>query len=327
MRTEIEARRALWVLAGVLLIAQPLSLLLGTSYLQRWGSPGNAYNQWTTYNAHPTPDVLFIGDSRVRLDIDTNELSRSLSASVASIGIDAAKPEFLEALTERIAAAPATPRTVVIALSEYQLNASWDAKADSGGLQTNYFWQISGPPDARYIATALRLDPERGRLLAGWTVPLLANYSVIVEGFRCDIAALRRRNDCADEYTDRDRVMDEAVRRRWEPIVRDGYLGSYEVSVAQAASAIRAARALLDRGIAVRFVILPVYRAEALAPAAYARFRERAASIASAVGARFIDLHSTYDDRPEIFFDSNHLTRRGARELAGVLASSLAVGR
>src|SRR5437667_11018791 len=100
--TEREARRALWVLVVVLVVVQPLSMLLGTSYLQRWGSPGNAYNQWTAYRAGPVPEILFLGDSRVRLDVDTAALARALSVSVASIGIDAAKPELLEALAERI---------------------------------------------------------------------------------------------------------------------------------------------------------------------------------------------------------------------------------
>ena len=323
MTTEHEARRALWVLGAVLVAVQPLSMLLGTSYLQRWGSPGNAYNQWIAYRDQAVPEILFIGDSRVRLDVDTDALSRDLSAPVASIGIDAAKPAILEALAERIADGPTTPRVVVIALSEYQLNASWDQNPESGGAHTNYFWQISGPPDPRYLAAALRIDPERGRLLAGWTVPLLANYSVIVQGLQCDVAALRHRNDCADEYADRDRIMDDSVRQRWEPIVRDGYLGSYAVSSALADAAVNAATTLAAHNIAVRFVILPVYRAERLVPDAYARFREGVSGIAQAAGAQLIDLHALYDDKPELFFDPNHLTRSGARDLATRLVAAL----
>src|SRR6266849_6379900 len=110
MTTQADARRALWWLAMILVVSQPLSMLVGTSYLERWGSAGNAYNQWSAYRAHPAPEVLFVGDSRVRLDIDVGALSRTMGITVGSIGIDAAKPHLLEALIARIADAPSRPR-------------------------------------------------------------------------------------------------------------------------------------------------------------------------------------------------------------------------
>lgn len=326
MNAGREARRALRIFVATLIAAQPLSMLLGTSYLQRWGSPGNAYNQWTAYLSRPAPDVLVIGDSRVRLDVDASALSRAIGARVSTIGIDAVKPVFLEGLIERVVASPAGPREVVIALSEYQLNATWGADAASGGPQTNYFWQVSGPIDPSYLVTAIRDDEERGRLVAGWAVPLFANYAVIVGGVRCDLAALRRRTDCVDDYADRDRIMDAATLARWGPITRDGYLGRFSPATDQANAILRTAARLRDRGIAVRFLVLPVYRVEALAPDAYKAFVAVARDLALRAGTNLIDLHSRYDDRADLFFDPNHLTRAGSAQLVEQLRTSIGSG-
>jgi hypothetical protein len=263
----------------------------------------------------------------VRLDIDVAALSRTMGISVGSIGIDAAKPHLLEALIARIADAPSRPHAVVIALSEYQLNAVWDTDPESRGAETPYFWQLGGPLDARYVATALRLDPERGRLLAGWGLPVLANYSVIVEGARCDLAAVRARSDCLDEYADRDRLMSDTTLERWVPIIREGYLGRYAISETQRSAVERGAALLRQRDITVRFLVLPVYRVAALAPDAYATFIAAASTTATDAGTRLVDLHGLYDDRRDLFFDPNHLTRTGAQTFAERLANEIVGSR
>lgn len=323
MNDEAGARRALWIFGALLALAQPVSLLLGTSYLERWGSDGNAYNQWHAYRNSLSPAMVFVGDSRVRLGIDTAELSRALGVPVDSIGIDAAKPKLLRAVVERLVSSAQRPRTVILALSEYQLNATWMQKQESGGAQSNYYWQLGSPVDPRFALTALTLNQEPARLVAGWALPLLANYPVIVQGVRCDLAALRRRTDCFDEYALRDRRMDAATLNRWHRIVRDDYLGQYAIDQEQAEATVSSIRRLREHAIEVRVLILPSYQAETLAPAEYGLFLRSVAQIARDLNVEVIDLHDTFADRPDLFFDPNHLTGDGARQLAARLTEDL----
>src|SRR5713226_9251201 len=95
-----RAWRSLVVLVVILATAQPLSIVVAIHYLETWGSHGNPHNQWRRYLANPPADILYIGDSRVREDIDGAAIAQSLAGSaggavrVSSIGIDAAKPSF-----------------------------------------------------------------------------------------------------------------------------------------------------------------------------------------------------------------------------------------
>ena len=323
---RIQARRSLLLLAAMLVVAQPLSALAGRHYLASWGSAGNPYNQWSAYADGPAPEVLYLGDSRVREDVDADEIARVLSAAspgsrpVASIGIDAAKPTFLRAVAEQVRSMPRPPRVVVLAVSDFQLNASWDRSGDSGGSQTNYFWQLGSPFDPGYAATALNMDDERGRLLAGWAVPLLANYPVIVSGARCDLSAFRGQITCVDEYRDRSRVMDDDALARWRRIIAEQYLGNFAASDRQIGAMESTIRDLKESGVAVRVVVLPVYRVEEIDAVAFKTYMSAVEVLASSSGVELTDLHSLFDATPAYFADPNHLNARGSKAIAPYLA-------
>ena len=303
--------------------------MAATHYLETWGSHGNPHNQWRLYLADPPADILYIGDSRVREDIDGAAIARSLAggaggaARVSSIGIDAAKPSFTRAIAEQVvrSAPPHRPRTIVIAVSEYQLNETWDDLAASGGSQTPYFWQVGSPFDLSYARVALEQDRDPERLLAGWMVPLLANYSVLVNGLRCDVAALRSAPDCVDEYQNRLRVMDAVSLERWRHIIRDQYLGDFRPSSFQIESLERCVRDLQEAGVEVHLVVLPVYRVEELDPARYHDFLQVLGSVSLRTGVNLTDLHSMFDSQPEFFADPNHMNARGAEALGPHLAA------
>ena len=323
-----RAWRSLLVIVVVLVAAQPLSIVAAIHYLERWGSQGNPHNQWRRYLADPPADILYVGDSRVREDIDGAAITRSLAgdagrtARVSSIGIDAAKPSFTRAIAERVVhSTPHRPRTIVIAVSEYQLNETWDGLAESGGSQTQYFWQVGSPFDLSYARVAVEQDRDPERLLAGWMVPLLANYSVLVNGLRCDVTALRAPPDCVDEYQDRLRVMDAVSLERWRHVIRDQYLGDFRPSSFQIESLERCVSDLQAAGVDVYLVVLPVYRVEELDPARYRDFLQVLGSVSLRIGVNLTDLHSMFDSQPEFFADPNHLNARGAEALGPHLAA------
>lgn len=327
MSERREAARGLIVLVAVLVLVQPASVVLADWYHSRWGSQGSAYQQWRSYANQTVPDVLFVGDSRVRADVDTEEIARDLSQRmgrpirVGSIGIDAAKPRFLAGLAQRVMAMPEHPSLVILAISEYQLNATWDNTTESGGTQTRYFWQISAPLDAAFASFALRMDEDPGRLLAGWVVPLLQHYSVVAQGLRCDALAIRDRTACADEYRDRDRVMNDATRERWHRVIRESYLSDFAPSARQLAGITSVAQLIRGRASRLGFVILPVFRVETLDRQSFNGFTSAISTHAVALRAPLADLHAEFDDRPSLFSDPNHLNRAGARELAPRLAA------
>ena len=328
-KSEIQT---LIVLCLALLVAQPLALVAGRWYLAERGSPGNAQNQWAAYRSSAAPDVLFVGDSRVRADIDTAELARSLSgggrpATVGALGIDAAKPLFLRELVRRIAARETRPQLLVLSISEYQLNASWDLSPASGGSQTKYVWQITDPIDPAFMLAAARDEPDRGRLLAGWAFPLLASYGVVVEGLRCQALALRGREECGDTLRDRATPMTPEKRDEWREIIGRDYLGAYDDATRQIDAASEALAIARDAGIDVAVMLPPVYRFADIAAPAYARFLASLTTLSRNANAKLVDLHAAFDERPELFFDPNHLTTDGSRAVAPLIAASLGLGR
>lgn len=320
-----SARRSLVVLLAIMLAVQPVAMAIGTHYLQVRGSPGNPWHQWQAYRRDPAPTVLFIGDSRIRRGIDVTELETLVGTTAAAIGVDAAKPHFLAAMARRIAVAPIKPRVVVIGLSEYQYNATWDADPVSLGGQSTYFWQL-GELDAQYLAMSLEFAPDRGHLAAGWLVPLFAHYRVIIQGVRCDLLSYMRRSDCDGARTDVDRPMDAGTRDKWYAILREQYLREYFLSAGQVRSLRDAVDTLRRSGVDVRLLILPTYRVAEQAPADYRRFREGIGDVARELQVPLIDLHAAFDDRADLFADPNHLTRAGARALADRLAAALGIG-
>ena len=72
-------RRALALLAAVGVLIQPMSLLAGPFLTNKVFEGTDAYTQWQRYAAAPAPDVLFLGPSEARTDVDTARLSNLLT--------------------------------------------------------------------------------------------------------------------------------------------------------------------------------------------------------------------------------------------------------
>src|SRR5260370_40278649 len=114
------------------------------------------------------PDVVVLGDSRVRYDVDAAAVAANLSArlgrpvTVGTIGLDAVRPTTLTAIAHRILSAPIKPKVLLLAVAEHQYNRTWDDAPDGPGDQTGYFWQYTADPDLDRLFVSLRRATHRG---------------------------------------------------------------------------------------------------------------------------------------------------------------------
>jgi hypothetical protein len=325
-----HARRALWLLLLVLVLAQPLSIPLAYYAIARFVAVipefagMDVHSQWDAYLRRPkAPDVLFIGDSQTFTDVDASAISANLSAklgrpvSVARIGVPAEGPAFLDALTYRIMHRPSRPHLLVFELEQYTMNANrhWDPTAD--------LWELSNPPDPGFMAFALRVDPGRWRLLRAWLIPYFITYQPISQLAQCSVVQtaqtaalllgrvpleLRGRTVCSsgEAYLQVNRYQDDPHYRystQDEGYVRD---------------AIAMARAGGSQVILSEF---PFARLEATNPLAYRTFHSRARELATSLGVPMFSLVNDLSDDQSIYhdgfwLDQAHMSARGARALA-----------
>jgi hypothetical protein len=308
------------LLAGFNVIAYPLALF---SLVQLQDSSTAA--QWQSYLAGPVPDVLIIGDSRTRDDVRAPQLSAALTAlanrpiRVARIGISAGRPEFFEAIAYRVMARPVHPKAVIIGLSEWQFNASYQVDFSSD------YWQLSSPLDPGYLKFSYQLSPapRRSRLARTYLLPGLVDAHVLGEEARCLALAPIPKTLIAQqaEWTGQtcqvasenlNAVMDDATENAVRDIYRKADLHAYRVSEGELQHLRNVVARFRNAGIRVSFVNLPMYFIETINPDAYAMFNGAMSELSNELGVQFIDLHDEMRADRADWRDPSHLNRNGA---------------
>jgi hypothetical protein len=317
-----RARTSLLVLLVTFLLVQPLTIALGSLVAQRLEAGKDTQTQWRQFVGETRPpDVLFIGDSRVRADVDATTISRLLSAHAghsmrsARLGISGASPAFIDTLLYQVTRAQAKPRRIVLAVSEYEFNANYNPDPSYD------LWQISSF-DPGFISLAIRRDPNPGRLIRGWLVPAFANAQLITQGAQCVVQRIHGIDLCSQmSRFPEDQVMTPAAEDYILGLYRELHLANYTFSEQKLAYLREALQKASAAGIPVHLVILPVYKIDALNPAAYQRFLAALAELAAQQGVHVTDLHQDMQHDLTFWGDPSHLNHAGA----GALASRLAI--
>ena len=318
-RERVLAQVALLVLLAIAIVAQPASSVIAKPTLQWLDYGTDTWTIWSDYAATSAPDVLFVGDSRVRQDVDVTAISRDLSGGprhkvrVSKVGISNADPALLDALIYRVLHRPNKPKTIVLGLSEFGFNANYQPD------RTDDYWQLSYPPDPGFATVAMSHDPHLMRLLAGWTVPLVAHSPILAQGVQCKLHPSPACTQAAHLHTahmtqaERDLIIDYFVNLylldfQWSP-TELRYLAS-------TAEEIRAA------GVRLAFVILPINGIAEIFPTLYSDYLIRMHAIASGQHTPLTDMHATVTESDwSLWVDPSHLNDNGATSIAPQLAT------
>lgn len=281
----------------------------------------DTFSLWQSYLRRNTaPDVLVIGDSRVRADIDAGAIGKSLSRqrgqniTAEKFGISGGQPSVLDGLLYRVLKRPSRPKVLVYALSEYSFNASYISDP------TSDFWQMSDPPDVGFMRRAIRLDPKPLRLVEGWVMPVFEHAPVLSQPIECRVRPLEQATPCANPSTLPRLTMTPASRDYVLSFYANIYLRNYVFSRQQAQYVRDAAQLAASAAVKTCFVILPVLGIDAIDPSSYTLFLSRMRSMANSLGAPLVDFHRELTGRPDLWTDPSHLNARGAAVFADSFA-------
>ena len=174
-----RAKVALVVLVVMLVAAQFAGVAVSHYYGYRLSGIADSYWQWNHYMANP-PDVLFLGDSRVREDVDLSAVEGLLATQLGrpvrlgKIGFDSAQPRNLLAVMYRLTHLAVRPKLVIFGMSEYQYGSTYNFDP------TYDFWNLELPPDRGFYQLVYQIDTgNQGRLVMGYVNPLNANQKVL----------------------------------------------------------------------------------------------------------------------------------------------------
>lgn len=337
-RRTLVARLTLISMLLSVVLSQLAAVGLAHSYLRRLEGGGDSYTQWSAYLTH-TPDVLFVGDSRMREDIDAPAVAQLLSdhlgrrVTVGRLGYDSAQPRALTAILYRVARHSPKPKLIVYGMSEYQYGTAvgWDPTFD--------FWNMEWPPDLGYYKLTFDIDFNRKALAIGYILPAVANANLIGTGVKCtrhDIARLAvgvihapiegspLLGYCDAPVLMRDSHMDREIQESIHDQYRQIWANKFKFSTEEAGFVQRGFKIAASAKIPVIFLVPPIYDLETLNPSAYAEFDSRTSMIARSLNAPRIDLHAQVRDNSSAWADPAHLNGEGARELAPIVARSIA---
>ncbi len=318
-RERALARVALFVLLAIAILAQPVSSLIAKPTLEWLNTGTDTWTIWASYAAAPAPDVLFVGDSRVRQDVDVAAISRDLSSgqrnkvNVSKLGISNADPTLLDALISRVVHRASRPRTIVLALSEFGFNASYqpDRTAD--------YWQLSYPPDPGFTQVALSHDPNRSRLLAGWAVPFVAHAPILAQGVQCHLHPSPACTPGAHIHTDQ---MTQAERDLIIEYYVDLFLFDFQWSATELRDLAAATEQVRAAGMRLAFAILPINGIAEISPPLYSDYLVHMQAAASAQHAPLTDMHAAVTESDwSLWVDPSHLNDNGAAVIAPQLAA------
>jgi len=304
------------VLLAIAIVLQPIAIALGRQTLAALGAGADTYGLWNSYVSRgEAPEILFVGDSRVRADIDTDRIAELLSTprdAVFKLGISNGQPAFLGALVDRVLERPTKPRILVYGLSEFQFNdrLTLDATAD--------YWAISEPISAGHIKRAIARSTDPGRLLRGWAIPALANDRVLWLGVNCWWEQRRVPDACTEPSRFASHVMTGADEATILAMYRQD-LTDYQHSPTQEHYLSELITAADAQGVTVALMIPPVWRIDDLYPGLYEGYLARMETVAQRHGLRLLDLHTAMRSDRTLWADPSHLNVVGARALAPML--------
>jgi hypothetical protein len=338
-----EYRQAKAVLVTLLVLAvlvQIPSIFVARIAAHAIWAGADAGTLWEEYRAKPAPEVLFLGASSTRADIDVEALSASLSRrtgraiTVGKFGLNGEGPDFYVAALYRIMRLPTRPHVVVLQVDSLLFTAK-DVLDPTRDL-----WLMSDPIDAGYMQTALRIDPTSPQLVLDWTVPFFATYPLISLGARCPFTVgartLTRRahlptanivkqpTPCEEgAHPSADALMtqeeEQQVRGNWA-----GYLNNYHFSERKAAF-LREATAMVRAGGAVPILLAyPSYQLRTVNPAGEGQFQAGIRQLATSLQVPLLDLGNYVITDPNLWADPAHLNRWGAQAFSPVLAEAVA---
>ena len=298
------------MLLAVAMLAQPLSALAAYRVLEHIEAGADTWSLWVRYASSAAPDVLFVGDSRVRQDVDVVGISLELSAqagrtvTVSRLGLSNADPALLDTVLYRVMSRASRPRTVVISLAEFAFNASYqpDRTAD--------YWQLSFPPDAGFLRVALAHDWNRSRLAAGWAVPLVAHAPILAQGVQC---AVQPSASCSAAAHLHDERMTQATRDLILTYYINLYLRDFKWSETELHDLLSAAERVRASGSRLAFVVMPINGIAELSEPFYTEYLEHMRTLAAANKIPIADLHAAVDKSDwSLWADPSHLNDRGA---------------
>lgn len=344
---EHRARSALLALVVAVVVAQPIGLQVANQSLQEVYGGVDVHSQWTQYIGHPAPDVLFIGPSNARMDVDAPLLERILSAwagrhiSVGKLGINAEQTRFLEALTYRVMNLPSRPRIVVFIVAAGMFNPTFFCPGCvSSDLLTLDLWQISYPLDAGFMRLASDLDPRWPWLLTGWALPAVGYWPQEVAAVQCPVVnagrqvsirlhelpppALLQPTPCdLGVHPLPNEVMTPEKRAAVNALYLNEFVGNYRFSP-DLADGLRQMVSLSRRaGARPLLVTLPEFALSQVAPTAHAQFWTGIRTLDAELRVAHVDLTGELNDRPELWTDPMHLNRNGAAVFAPTLAQAI----
>ncbi len=330
-----HAVQALVIFLGIAVILQYLSIPVANDAIAKLVAVApqvagmDTHTQWDRYLHQPTvPDVLFMGDSQVFLNVDPSAIASiasgasSRSLRVGKIGMAAAGPEVMDALMYRLTTRPQRPRLIVFELQRFEFNSHWHWDP------TTDLWQLSDPFDPGYLRLAYRVDPNRGRLLRAWIAPYFITYAPIGALAQCFVAGYSRiavvgltRHAPLELRGPSDCESGQAIVNLHGAQVDDS---SYEFSQGRA-DMVREAVAMA-RNASVKVIFVEYPRLDTGGPNAVGNqvFQREARSLASSLNVPLYDLSLAIGLRQDFWFDDSHMTPAGARALAPKLAPIIA---
>jgi hypothetical protein len=340
-----SSRRALLVLAVGMILIQLVSAPVGhqLNAVARSGTDG--YSVWQQYASSPVPDVLVIGASPARSDIDEPQLAAALSTSaghpitVEKLGFAGQTPLFLDALVYRIMKRTPHPKVMVVVAVGPELNSGCNLCITSanGGL-----WDISDLTDPAFTQDELRLSPNPALLIAGWAFPSLAYYPSLIAlqcmAINTGRAAARAALGRVPIQLQNETVCEGTVPYKWarQPVMTQtdyqtslinyaGFMVNYRVAPDTTASVVELVTRARAGGSKVIFLETPLHPGiRTTFPAAIQTSQQELQSLATSLGTSVIDLSDAVPDDPTLWVDGLHLDRGGADYLNPRLAAALA---
>ncbi|HEY1421097.1 MAG TPA: hypothetical protein VGG90_10355 [Candidatus Dormibacteraeota bacterium] len=340
-----RAVRALIILAALAVLIQPVSIPAGHYLYSRLESGTDIYSQWRAYASAPAPDILFLGPSESRTDVDVGGLSSDLSSlagrrvSVKAMGIGAAQPALLDIVMYRVMAQTTRPKVVVLTLEAPMFNANAVCRECGRDPLTSDIWQLSSTIDPGYYSLAFQNDPNRAELATGLALPSIAYYPSI-GALECPIVNRMRRLFQAA------RPMPWELQQATPCEVGAAARPNHEMTAAQADGLVAVYQAdfvahysLSDQlmaderdmvgraragGAQVVFLEPPFHSSIRSSDAAAAgQFPGAARALAQVLAVPVVDLGAAVPDDPQLWFDPLHLNVKGARLFAPLLAQTL----
>jgi hypothetical protein len=340
-----NARRALAILAAGMILIQLISAPIGHRLNAIARSGTDPYSIWEHYASNPVPDVLVIGASSARSDVDEAALSAELSTAaghtvtVGKMGFAGQTPLFLDALMYRVMSRPQHPKLIVVVVVGPELS---DGCAVCINSVYRGLWDISDLTDVGFIRKAVGVSPNPAWLATGWVLPSVAYYPSVI-AVQCLAYEYGRAGATTFIGTVPRQLQDPTycegtIPYKWarQPAMtqvdyessvqnyRD-FMTNYHVSpdaVASVTDIVSSARAA---GTNTVFLQIPLHQGiRNFFSGEVQESKLQLMNLASRLNMDVVDFSASVPDDPSLWVDGMHLDKAGADYLSPRLATALA---